>query len=74
MINSIDHIIKELKQFKRICINAGSSQVVEFELAPTELAFYNRNLELTNEAGKFHLWVSGSSSSELMAEFELTHD
>lgn len=74
LVGSVTRPVKELKQFKRICINAGSSQVVEFELAPTELAFYNRNLELTNEAGKFHLWVSGSSSSELMAEFELTHD
>jgi beta-glucosidase len=45
--------------------------MVEFELHNKDLAFYGRNNELMVEAGDFHVWIGGSSETDLRSEFRL---
>ena len=44
---------------------------VEFELHTDELAFYGRNRQLAAEPGDFHVWIGGSSETELRADFRV---
>ncbi|MDO6694144.1 glycoside hydrolase family 3 N-terminal domain-containing protein [Aliiglaciecola sp. 3_MG-2023] len=72
LVGSVTRPVKELKQFKRVLICAGKEAVIYFKLEQSELAFYNRNMQLEVEAGTFHVWVSGSSKSNLTTEFIVT--
>lgn len=71
LVGSVTRPVKELKGFKRVTLAANEEAEVCFSLTSSDLAFYNRQKEWRAEAGKFKLWVGGSSLAELNAEFEL---
>ena len=71
LVGNVTRPIKELKGFRRIRLAPGESETVTFSLHSDELAFYNRRMELVTEPGMFHVWVGGSSDTELWGEFEL---
>ena len=55
-------------------MNPGETQKVEFNLHTDELAFYGRNQKRMIEPGEFHVWIGGSSETELRSEFRLIGD
>lgn len=62
--------VRELKGFRRVHLEAGSSRVVEFTLGPAELRYWNAAtrshvLDLT----EFDVWVGGDSTAQLAATF-----
>ncbi len=71
-VGSITRPVKELKNFKKVFLKAGTSKVLTFTLTANDLAFYNQNLEFKAEPGTFDVFVGGSSASGLQASFELT--
>jgi len=71
LVGSITRPVKELKGFKRIRLKPGETKTVEFVLNTDELAFYNQNMELVAEPGKFHIWIAKDSEIGLLAEFEV---
>jgi beta-glucosidase len=71
LVGSITRPVKELKGFKRLRLSAGESQKVEFDLHTDDLAFYNQNMELVTEPGKFQVWIAKNSENGLFAEFEI---
>jgi len=71
-VGSITRPVKELKNFKKVFLKAGTSKVMTFTLTANDLAFYNQNLEFKAEPGTFDVFVGGSSASGLQASFELT--
>lgn len=71
LVGSVTRPIKELVGFKRVTLKPGETKTVEFSLTSDDLAFYNRNLKFVSEPGEFHVWIGGSSDTELRAEFEL---
>lgn len=73
LVGSVTRPIKELKGFKRIYLESGKDIVVKFKLHTDELSFYNRQMEYKPEAGLFHVWIGGDSSTALKTKFEVTN-
>ncbi len=68
---SVVRPVKELKGFEKIQLSPGSSKVIEFQLTPAELGFFNGKGEFLVEPGTFEVFVGGSSKAELSASFTL---
>jgi len=71
LVGSVTRPVKELKGFKRIRLEPGQSETLEFRLHTDELAFYGRDMTLKAEPGLFHVWIGGSSESGLQSEFRI---
>jgi beta-glucosidase len=61
VVSSVTRPVKELKDFKKITLKAGESQLVTFVITPEQLSFYNRSLKKVVEAGEFEVMIGGSS-------------
>ncbi len=71
LVASITRPVRELKGFRRVRLLAGETQTVRFELHTDALAFYGRDGKAIIEPGLFHVWIGGSSDTELRAEFQI---
>ncbi len=71
LVGNVTRPVKELKGFKRLRLDPGQTVVVEFELHTDDLAFYDRHMQLVTEPGEFHVWIGGSSETELRTEFRI---
>ena len=71
MVGSVTRPVKELKDFQKVFLESGESRTLTFQLSAGDLAFWNRDMEFTAEAGEFRVMV-GPNSTELMeAPFRL---
>ncbi len=61
---SLARPVKELKGFKRLTLRPKQKKKITFELHAEQLAFYNKDMELVVEPGKF-LVMLGSSSADI---------
>jgi beta-glucosidase len=61
LISSVTRPVKELKAFRKITLQAGQTETVEFEITPDLLAFYNVDMKLVVEPGDFEIMVGNSS-------------
>lgn len=61
-ISSVTRPVKELKGFRRITLQPGETQTVEFTLTPEHLQFLDADMQRTVEPGLFDVMVGGSSS------------
>ena len=71
LVGNVTRPVRELKGFKRVALEPGQHEKIDFTLHTDELAFYNRKMELVTEPGGFHAWIGGSSEADLWAEFEI---
>ncbi len=71
LVGSITRPVKELKNFQKINLKAGESQVVRFTITTNDLAFYKSDLTFGYEPGKFQLFIGGNSRDVKQAEFTL---
>lgn len=71
LVGSVTRPVKELKGFKKIHLEPGKSQQVQFELTKEDLAFYTRDMNFEAEAGNFKVFVGSNSRDVLEADFEL---
>lgn len=71
LVGSVTRPVKELKGFKKIMLEPGKSEQVQFELTKDDLAFYTREMEFEAEAGDFKVFVGTNSRDVLEADFEL---
>jgi beta-glucosidase len=74
LVGSVTRPVRELKGFQRIHLEPGESRAVSFQLSADDLAFYGRDMTRAVEPGAFHVWIGGSSTADLRADFELTAD
>lgn len=68
---SITRPVEELKNFKKIFLKAGESQVVSFNLTSAELRFWNANMKYDFEPGDFKVFVGPNSRDVKEADFKL---
>ncbi|HPB05610.1 MAG TPA: glycoside hydrolase family 3 C-terminal domain-containing protein, partial [Prolixibacteraceae bacterium] len=66
-VSSVTRPVKELKDFKRITLEAGETKTVQFTIDPSKLAFWNINMEHVVEPGEFEVMV-GTSSIDLLTK------
>ncbi|MDR1553133.1 MAG: beta-glucosidase BglX [Prevotellaceae bacterium] len=71
IVGSITRPVKELKGFKKIMLQPGESQKVEFIITQDLLKFYNSDLEYVAEQGEFHIFIGGSSTTDNKSRFIL---
>ncbi|WP_199121315.1 glycoside hydrolase family 3 N-terminal domain-containing protein [Pedobacter sp. ASV28] len=69
---SIVRPVKELKDFVKVKLKPGESKVINFELTPEKLAFYQEKIGWTTEPGTFKVMI-GTASNDIKLEgnFEL---
>lgn len=70
-VASVTRPVRELKAFQRVTLAAGEHRRVEFTLSADDLSFVGRQMRRVVEAGRFHVWVGGSSDASLHHEFTL---
>lgn len=69
---SVVRPVLELKDFKKVKLNAGESKTIEFTIDKEKLSFYNDKLEWTAEPGDFEVMIGASSADiKLRSDFEL---
>lgn len=69
---SVTRPIRELKAYKGVELEPGSSSEVRFDLAMADLAFLGLDLTRVLEPGRFTLWVAPSAEAAgVSADFEL---
>jgi beta-glucosidase len=71
LVANVTRPIKELKGFKRITLGPNESKNISFELHTDQLAFYDRTMNLRTEKGQFHVWIGGSSDTNLFTKFDI---
>ncbi len=71
VVGNVTRPVRELKGFRRVRLEPGQSQIINFTLHTDELAFYNRKMQRVTEPGMFHVWIGGNSDAQLWSEFEL---
>jgi len=69
-ISSASRPVLELKGFEKIFLKKGESKIVEFEITPEKLKFFDRNMQEVVEPGKFTIYA-GKNSADLQS-VELT--
>jgi beta-glucosidase len=69
LVGNVTRPVRELKGFTRVRLKPGESRAVAFSIAPPDLAFYGRDMQLMTEPGEFHVWIGGSSEAQLRATF-----
>ncbi len=70
-VSSVLRPVKELKGFKRMRINPGAAERVEFSLGPDELGCFGPSGDWTVEPGRFKVFIGTDSQDTLEAGFEL---
>lgn len=60
-VSSVTRPVKELKGFRRIALNPGETETVEFPLTPKELSFLNAKMQRVVEPGWFKVMVGPNS-------------
>ncbi|PBJ13300.1 beta-glucosidase BglX [Flavobacterium sp. ACN6] len=69
---SVVRPVLELKDFKKVKLNAGESKTIEFTIDKEKLSFYNDKLEWKAEPGDFEVMIGASSADiKLKSDFEL---
>ncbi|MEO9851872.1 MAG: beta-glucosidase BglX [Reichenbachiella sp.] len=71
LVGNVTRPVKELKGFKKISLEPGQTQLVEFTISAEDLKFYNQDMSFKAEPGDFLLYVGGSSDADLSGKFEL---
>jgi beta-glucosidase len=72
VVSSVTRPMQELKGFKRVHVEPGRSQRVEFTLGPDELGFYDEQMRWIVEPGAFRIRVGTSSVGGLDATFDVS--
>lgn len=70
-VASVSRPIKELKGFKKIFLEAGDTQTVEFTITDKELSFFRADMSYGSEPGDFMVFIGGNSVDTQSAEFSL---
>jgi beta-glucosidase len=63
-VSSVTRPLLELKHFKRLTLDPGQKQTVDFQVTPADLQFYNADMKRVVEPGTFTLFA-GPNSAEL---------
>lgn len=72
LVGNVTRPVRELKGFRRVRLQPGQRQSVNFQLHTDELAFYGRDMKLVTEPGEFHAWIGGNSNADLQTGFRIT--
>ncbi|MBP7462161.1 MAG: beta-glucosidase BglX [Candidatus Delongbacteria bacterium] len=64
--------VRELKDFKRVALEAGEKKQVRFILTHDQLMFYGPSMQKLSQPGLFRVYIGGNSRDCLVDSLELT--
>jgi beta-glucosidase len=70
-VGSVTRPVKELKDFKKVRIQANETKTITFAITKEMLSFYRADMSWGTEPGTFTVFVGGSSDKALEKEFIL---
>ncbi|MEA2175352.1 MAG: beta-glucosidase [Blastocatellia bacterium] len=70
-VSSVTRPVRELKDFKRIHLEPGQTQAVQFLITPDKLSFLDENMNRVVEPGLFDIMVGPSSSPDRLLTTKL---
>lgn len=73
-VASIARPVRELKGFRKLHLEAGAYQTVQFRLGAQALGFYDGDGVFVLEPGQFDIFIGGSSTTHLSATLDLTRE
>jgi len=68
-VASVTRPVKELKQFRKVYLQAGETKEITFIISPEDLKFFNSNLVWDWESGEFVVYVGTNSEEVKKAKF-----
>lgn len=68
-VASVTRPVKELKNFKKVFLQAGETKEVSFDITPEDLKFYNSNFSWDWETGDFLVYIGTNSDVSNKAKF-----
>ena len=71
---SVTRPVRELKNFRKVRIAPGASEVVEFTVGDDDLQFLGRDMKPVVEPGEIDLWVAPSAAGGIQKRFVLTRE
>lgn len=71
LVGSVTRPVKELKDFRKIHLNPGTSEVVTFDIATDQLEFLNIDMKMVVEPGDFEVYVGTNSENVLAGRFKV---
>ena len=74
LAGNVSRPVRQLRGFQRVRLSPGESRAISFELTSDNLSFFGREMQRIVEPGEFHVWIGGSSDSDLRAEFRIVDD
>ena len=72
--NMVTRPVKELKGFRRVAIQPGETQTIEFVITPEKLSYLNENMQSIVEPGLFDIMVGGSSVEVQTVQLEVVRE
>ncbi len=72
LVGCVVRPVRELKGFQKIFLKKGETKTVSFVLTPSDLKFYNADVQYINEPGDYQVFVGNSSLANLEQSFKLT--
>ncbi len=69
MVGDVTRPVKELKDFRKVNIKKGESEVVTFTIDMSQLSYYHQDMSFGYDSGDFELFVGPNSSEGLMQKF-----
>jgi beta-glucosidase len=61
-VSSVTQPVQRLRGFRRIALEPGAEQIVEFSLMPDDFSLYDRYMHLVEEPGKVEIQFASSSA------------
>jgi beta-glucosidase len=70
-VASVTRPVKELRGFRRVTLQAGTSMTVRFAIGPEDLGFFGRSMQFAVEPGRFQVIVGNRSDGGLVAPLDV---
>jgi len=71
LVGSVTRPVKELKDFRKVHLDAGEEKTVTFALTADDLRFYDIDMQFVAEPGEFQVMAGPHSAELLKAAFRL---
>lgn len=72
LVGCVVRPVRELRGFQKVFLKKGETRKVTFTLTPSDLKFYNYEVQYINEPGDYQIFVGNSSLANLKQSFKLT--
>lgn len=72
-VASVTRPVRELRGFRKILLNPGQEQRVDFVLGPEDLAMYSQSMKRVVEPGEFDVLIGGNSHDVVTSSFAVVN-